>query len=321
LAKGKKHKRRIRYWQLYDLASSRELPSIINELARLVDKEGDPWCISKRGRPPVHSPRKMAVVSVLCVILGISYRNMQSLLNMLKLSWKEPVPDHSTIHDAFKRIPEEYLKSLLDKSAQLCIAESSWKRGIVAPDSTGVLTDRCETVEIKMKKTRKRIIVKYHVIAILDYNIILAAKVTSKYAGDSPTFRQLFKPLLQMEGSILDADKGYDSDLNCRLAYEKLMKPNIKQRETKGMNRGLRFRKKAAEEFDEVLYHWRGLVEGIFGAEETENGLKARCRLRMMQRKWGLALSVGHNLAVYNRLKCARQLSIELKPILPDIEA
>jgi hypothetical protein len=40
-----------------------------------------------------------------------------------------------------------------------------------------------------------------------------------------------------------------------------------------------------------------------------------------MQRKWGLVLCVGHNLAVYNRLKCARQLSIELKPILPDIEA
>lgn len=263
----------------------------------------------------------MAVICVLCVILGISYRNMQSLLNMLKLPWQEPVPDHSTIHDAFKRIPEKYIKSLLDSSAQLCIHESGWTRGIVAPDSTGVETDRYQTVEIKMKKTRKRIIVKYHVVAILDYNIILAAKVTSKYAGDSPTFRQLFKPLMQMEGSILDADKAYDSDLNCRLAYEKCMKPNIKQRETEGTNRGLRFRKKAAEEFDEALYHFRGLVEGIFGAQETENGLKTRCRLRRMQRKWGLALSVGHNLAVYNRLRCARQLSIELKPILADIEA
>ena len=315
-----KHKRRDRYWLLYDLACARELSAVISELARIVDEAGDPWPKPKRGRPPVHSPRKMAVICVLTVTLGISYRNMQSLLNMLKLPWNEPVPDHSTIHDAFKRVPEEYLKTLLEKSAQLCIAESGWTKGVVAPDSTGVLTDRYQTVELKMKKTRKRIFVKYHVIAILDYNIILAAKVTSKYAGDSPTFRQLFKPLPQMEGSVLVADKAYDSDLNCMLAYEKGMKPNIKQRETEGTNRGLRYRRKAREEFDEALYRFRGLVEGIFGAEEVENGLATRCRLRHTQRKWGLALSVGHNLAVLNRLRCARQLSIELKPILADME-
>ena len=303
MAKGKKHKRRIRYWQLYDLASSRELPAIIDELAGLVDEEGDPWRTSRRGRPPVHSPRKMAVICVLTVILGLSYRNMQSLLNMLKLPWDEPVPDHSTIHDAFKRMPEEYFRSLLDGSARLCIRESGWRRGIVAPDSTGVETDRYETVEIRMKKTRKRITIKFHVVAILDYNIILAAAVTSEHAGDSPTFRQLFRRLPQMEGSVLDADKAYDSDLNCKLAYEKGMKPNIKQRETAGRNRGLRFRRRAGEEFDEALYRFRGLVEGIFGAEEAENGLRTRCRLRQTQRRWGLALSVGHNLAVYNRLR------------------
>jgi len=317
----KRHKRRDRYWQLYDLACQKELPATVNELARLVDEAGDPWPASRRGRPPVHSPRKMAVICVLTVILGLSYRNMQSLLNMLKLPWREPVPDHSTIHDAFKRMPEEYIRSLLDRSAQLCIHEAGWRRGIVAPDSTGVETDRYETVEIRMKKTRKRITVKFHVVAILDYNIILAAKVTSSYAGDSPTFRQLFRPLPQMEGSILDADRAYDSDLNCMLAYEKGMKPNIKQRETAGRNRGLRFRRKAGEEFDEALYHFRGLVEGIFGAEEVENGLRTRCRLRQTQRRWGLALSVGHNLAVCNRLRCARQLSMVLRPILADVEA
>lgn len=228
MAGGKKHKRRIRYWQLYDLASSRELTAVIDELAGLVDEAGDPWPTSGRGRPRVHSPRKMAVICVLCVILGLSYRNMQSLLDVLKLPWDEPVPDHSTIHDAFRRLPEDYLKTLLDGSARLCIQESGWTRGVVAPDSTGVETDRYETVEVKMKETRKRITVKFHVIAILDYNIILAAKVTGSHAGDSPTFRQLFRRLPQMEVSMLDADKAYDSDLNCRLAYEKGMRPNIK---------------------------------------------------------------------------------------------
>ena len=77
-----------------------------------------------------------------------------------------------------------------------------------------------------------------------------------------------------------DADKAYDLDKNCELVYEKMMKPNIKQRETLGRNRGLRYRKKAAEEFDEAVYRYRGLIEGTFGAIEAGKGLKTRCRLR-----------------------------------------
>jgi hypothetical protein len=65
---------------------------------------------------------------------------------MLKLPWLEPVPDHSTIQEAFSRIPEAYLNQLLAKTAALCIAESSWVRDIVAADSTSVETDRYETV-------------------------------------------------------------------------------------------------------------------------------------------------------------------------------
>jgi hypothetical protein len=294
----------------------------VDELVQLVDEAGDPWPRPKRGLRPVHSPRKMAVICVLTVILGFSYRNMESLLHMLRLPWPwEPVPDHSTIHEAFRRISEACLNQMLAKSAAQCIAESGWVRGIAAADSTGVETDRYETVDVKMKKVRRRISVKYHVIAILDYNIIMAAKITSRRTADSRTLRSMLKDLPQMEDSIFDADKGYDSDRTCELVYGKMMKPNIKQRETEGANRGLRFRRRAAEEFDEAVYRYRGLIEGIFGAEEAGKGLKTRCRLRRMHRRWGVALAIGHNLAVLNRLRCARQLGITLKPILQNAEA
>lgn len=320
MGKGK-HNRRNGYWRLYDLAHSKELPEVVDKLTGLVDEAGDPWLKAGRGRRPVHSPRKMVVICVLTVVLGISYRNMETLLHLLRLLWQEPVPDHSTIHDAFKRIPENYLNQILAKSAGLCIAESGWVKGVVAADSTGVETDRYETLEVKMKNTRRRISIKYHVTAILDYNILMAAKITSQKRADSPTLRQMLKNLPQMEGSIFNADKAYDSDRNCELIMAKGMKPNIKQRKTRGTNRGLRYRRWAAVEFDEALYRYRGLVEGIFGAEETENGLETRCRLRWMQRRWGLAKAIGHNLAVYNRIRCARELHIELKPILLDAEA
>ncbi len=98
------------------------------------------------------------------------------------------------------------------------------------------------------------------------------------------------------------------------------MKPNIKQRKTPGRNKGLKYRRRAAAEFNETVYRYRGLIEGIFGAEEAGKGLKTRARLRTMQRRWGLALAMGHNLAVLNRLRCAKQLNIQLKPILLDAE-
>jgi hypothetical protein len=37
--------------------------------------------------------------------------------------------------------------------------------------------------------------------------------------------------------------------------------------------------------------------------------------------KVGFASTISHNLAVLNRLRCAKQLSIEVKPILLDVEA
>jgi len=148
----------------------------------------------------------------------------------------------------------------------------------------------------------------------------MGAKVTSRRTADSPTLRLMLKDLPQMEGSIFNADKAYDSDMNCMLIYTKGMKLNIKQREKEGTNRGLRFRRRAAKEFNDDVYRYRGLMEGIFGAEESEHGLKTRCRLRATQRRWGLARAIGHNLTVIKRLRCAKQLNIEHKPILPNAE-
>ena len=209
-----KHKRRDRYWRLYDFAHSKELAVAVGELVQLVDEAGDPWPKPGRGRRPVHSPRKMAVICVLTVILGFSYRRMEALLHMhmLRLPWpleaaSRPVPDHSTIHEAFKRMPEAYLNHILARSAAQCIAEAGWVRGIVAADSTGVLTDRYETLEVKLEKVRRKISVKFHVIAVLDYNIILAAKVTSRRTADSPTLRAMLKRLPPMEGSIFNAQR------------------------------------------------------------------------------------------------------------------
>ena len=104
-----RHKRRDRYWRLYDFARSRELLEVVDELARLVDEVGDLWPKPKRGRPTVHSPMKMAVICILTVILGFSYRRMEALLHMLR---------HSMAVDSLFQTTAPFMKPL-DESLKL----------------------------------------------------------------------------------------------------------------------------------------------------------------------------------------------------------
>ncbi|MGH2638182.1 MAG: transposase, partial [Rhabdochlamydiaceae bacterium] len=160
----------------------------------------------------------------------------------------------------------------------------------------------------------------YRIVAILDYLIILRAKITSCRCVDSPILRSLLKKFEKMKGSTFDADKGYDADANFKRIFDLLMRPNIKQRELqkgpKGMcHKRLRFRSKAKKMFDEGVYHYRGMIEAIFGAEESDNhNLYTRFRIKENSERWGKILAIGWNIKVLNRLKSANSLSIVLTP-------
>ena len=314
-----KKNRRVGYWRYYHLAHSREFQRDLEAVISLVEEAGEPWPKPRRGRPPVHSSLRMAFICLLMAALDPSYRDMESLLPFLKLPWNKPTPDHSTIHEAMERMPQRYLERILQRASGLCIAEAEWSKGLLAADSTGIETYRYEKAVIACKSSRRRIHLKYHVLAILDYDIILSARLTPKDIGDSPTFRMMLKHLPDMEDGILNGDKAYDVDENFKLAYKKGLHPNIKHRETHGRNRCRRFRKRAANEFDQAIYRYRGLVEGIFGAEESKNGLATRYRRKDTQRKWGTILAIKHNIEVLNRIECAKQLNVTLQPLLERI--
>jgi hypothetical protein len=249
---------------------------------------------TRRGRKPVHSWEKLVCICMIMVIMGYSFRDMQNNVPALNLPWSsyEPYPDHSTIQKAFKKLDEDYLDLILEKTTYLCVKEASWKNGVLGADSSGVETDRYEIVVRPNKKkgifeeVRRQISLKYHVVAILDYLIILRAKITSERRNDSPVLRNLLKKFQKMKGSIFNADKGYDAEANFKRVFELLMIPNIKQRELQKGPKGvghkrLHFRMKAKKLFDEGVYHYRGMIEAIFGAEETDNhNLYTRFRIK-----------------------------------------
>ena len=263
------------------------------------------------------------------VILGLSLRDMQNMVPSLNLPWtSEPYPDHSYIDKAFKKLDEDYLDLILEKTAYLCIKETSWKKGVLGADSSGVESDRYETVERPNKKTgcfeevRMRIFLKYHIVAILDYLVILRAKITSERQNDSPVLRSLLEKFTKMKRSVFVADRGYDGEANFKRVFDLLMLPNIRQREIQVAPRGVghkrpRFRMKAKKMFDEGLYHYRGMIESIFGAEETDgHNLNTRFRIKENQERWGKILAIGWNLKVLNRLRSAKILGIRVAPTI-----
>jgi hypothetical protein len=100
--------------------------------------------------------------------------------------------------------------------------------------------------------------------------VILASSITCSRAHDSPVLRKMLKrvkDVFVLNGSTMNADGAYDGEANYRLLYSMNIHPNIRQREG-SVNKVLRYRKKASKEFDLGIYHYRGLIEGIFGAEE-----------------------------------------------------
>jgi hypothetical protein len=266
------------------------------------------------------------------VVLSLTVRDAENLVPRLNLPppWAgEPCPDHSTIHRAYQNIPASYLDSILGRAALLCVAESGWRteRGMLAADSTGVETDRYESAmkpsrgkKAGFEKTRTLTYLKYHVVVVLDYLIILKAVVTASRCADSPTLRAMLGSFTAMPGAVFNADRGFDAESNFERVYELGMRPNIKQRQELKGKRGRgrprpHFRSRARRDFSPERYRFRAMVEAIFGAEEAHaHSLHTRFRKKENQEKWGIILATGWNLKVLNRLRCAKSLGIEVKP-------
>ena len=88
--------------------------------------------------------------------------------------------------------------------------------------------------------------------------------------------------------------------------------PNIKQRIC-SVNRGKPHRSRAARMFNEEEYHQRGMIEGVFGGEESKrHQLHCRFILPDNRRRFGKIRAIAWNIKVLNRLRCARMLGIEI---------
>jgi len=97
--------------------------------------------------------------------------------------------------------------------------QRGWEKGILTRDSSGVESDRYETV-VRPNRRKRRIFekvkrlfyLKYHIVAILDYLIILKVSVTSYKVADCTMLRRMLKSLSSFPGSVFEADMGFDAE-------------------------------------------------------------------------------------------------------------
>ena len=241
---------------------------------------------------------------------------------MLKSSWNEPVPDHTTICRYLQTIPQECLDSVLAETARRCMAQVGWTEGSIGADSSAVETDRYEIVSrLDGKagvsvKTPQKTYLKYHIVAILGLQIILSARVTPSNVNDSPMLPKMLDEMerqnLDCGRSVIDTDRGYNSEENFRKVSEKGIVPNIKQRRN-AVSRDKPNRLKAAANFDPIEYKKRAMIEGIFGAEEARNH-QLHCRfLREDNRiRFGALRAIAWNIKALNRFVCASRIGAKI---------
>ena len=319
-----KHKRRPDYWVYYHLGHCTETAFLIDMITNLVRENPCPHQEkSNRGRPPVHSRAKLDFICILMVAWHKTSRDMESDLSVIKIPWaSEPVPDHTTLARHLQTISQDWLDTILTKTATLCVAEAGSATGPLGADSSGVETTRYETVTRPLKSEKnfvemaRKAYLKYHVIAILGLQIILESEITTSSISDTTMLPVMLDGMKQQGLSpgptVFNADRGYDSDYNCGILFEMGMTPNIKQRMT-AVNRGKPNRSRAAKLFDKDEYGQRGMIEGIFGGEESKRH-QLHCRFIRWDNccRFGKIRAIAWNLKVLNRLRYARMLGIEI---------
>ena len=140
-------------------ARSPTLEDYLKVAEEVVEKLGDPWNPSRRGRKPLYSPKKLAAALIVKEFRGMSFETLSSELREAGYDArteeakrkgdgaKSPCPSH--LHWVLTKIPEEYLERALrlldrmvaEKHARLFGTEHLHEYSV---DST---EDRCDTLE------------------------------------------------------------------------------------------------------------------------------------------------------------------------------
>ena len=88
-----------------------------------------------------------------------TFRGIQGDLKDMKLPWKEPVPDHTTLVRHMQTMPEDWMDLVLADTTRRYMDATGEAIGPLRADSSGVTTTRYETAgdsEPEKQKSRRK---------------------------------------------------------------------------------------------------------------------------------------------------------------------
>jgi len=291
---------KLSYWKRYDRVFKLFSPKkIYNKILGFARNLGKPFKKkSKRGPKMKLQPEEYASYIAFKGSKGDAYRDME--LDSETFFGKNL--DHSTFGKNFQKIPNNYLRKLLQLTGKH-LEKLLHHAKVHVPDSTKLTTDRYKDIIYQGKPRRIKETFKLHTMVQRhpkkQMTIIMDGFSSDGHISDAEGAVRMSHVL--QEGDILPADRGYDYEKVYSACAERKVKTNIKK-QNRGDGRGFRHRKKA--KFRKQSYKkQRGIVETRFAAIENAGLTLTHYRKEDTRFKYGLLLEIKQNIDNLLRLE------------------
>lgn len=305
-------------WSAYNAAQVNEKDQFQSLLRELCNGVGEPS--QKIGRPRLPF-EEMIFATTFKVYSTVSQRRfMSDLRDAHAKGYMSKVPHFNSISNYLENEAlTPYLEMLIEESSlPLRAIESDF-----AVDSSGFSTCRfVQWVDAKYKNQTlmtKRDWVKVHLMCGVKTNVVTAVKITDRFVGDSPQFKELVdttaKNFVMQEVS---ADKAYLSAANLQTVVDHAAMPYIPFKSNSKPNWGLgtqqthdqkgKWRRKTTlwqqmyhyYEFNQTWflqqYHKRSNVESTFSMIKAKFGDSLRSKTKTAQINEALCKILAHNI-------------------------
>jgi hypothetical protein len=257
-----------------------------------------------KGRNAVYDPRKLA--AILLAKGNHSFRELPAMLKELgydaSFDGSGKIPAKSTLHDALKKIPTEWLEhaiALLDDMVVNNYAPFGEDLNIFGLDGSGM---SCNTLKVR-KTSRGKMLFRE------TYSFTVLVRLSTNTIRSIKPHTNKLKPFLKFipKDSLVVADPEFDVENNYRLAEQHGIEIHIKQKNT---NAHKPFRKKARKTFSAKKYRRRKAVEIPFANMTVR---KYRMTYRVNREKGMLLFACHHNITAYFKTKRWADMFIIIK--------
>ncbi len=265
----------------------RERAKVDNEkkLAKFAEKTvrilGKPYENNKLGRKPELSPYQATILILVMVALDKTFREAANTAYIL--FGKEV--SYVSIWRYYRKLPEEYLHRAVKVLFKILTERSPHVLLFLIMDSTGISFERRDGWS------------KNHIIAAWlrkEHLIPIASCEATENTIADITVGYKFITEINLNGFktkiYLLADSAFYSKKLRTKAFRRGFIPMVKEKKTALLSR------RNLYEFDENIYTFRKVIEGIFGGTSIRYGNKTRCILEEHRRKWVILMNVAHNL-------------------------